>query len=431
MFSFTIRVSAEPSDNFTKKVFQIEDRYIVCWYDEWGVNRNSAYGMYADRRDGYLPNIVYESLRQNSERAYEMGGLFVERYPDRVRRAEAILSFVQTWVKYGYDNEYVFREGVAQMEWAWNPDEMAHKVDEARMSYEPARGDCEDFGFFCTVLYLAADYDVKIIDAPRHVALMIWLPEYPNANVYWDVNDGRGPGWIWVEATVDTARLGWTPPDYRSGRFEVWEYDPILVLYEKNDHNNGPCIIATVTYGSELAPEVQFLRGFRDNLVLSTYAGSQFMQVFNAWYYAFSPEAASLIAQEPVMKAVMKGILYPLVGILRLSSETYRVFGFNPELGVVMVGLVASALIGAVYFSLPAAVILLLMRRLGGKTVKNDRLKITAVPLFVSLAMIVMGEFARCQFLMMASTAMFVLTILSASALTVGLKIAEKLPLKQ
>lgn len=428
--SFIVGVLAEPSNDFTKKVFEIEDRYIVCWYDDWGVNRNSAYGMYVDRRDGYLPKIIYESLGQNRERAYEMGELFVDRYPDHVRRAEAILSFVQTWMKYGYDNECVFREGVAQEEWAWNPDEMAHEVDEAQMSYEPARGDCEDFGFYCTVLYLAAGYDVKIIDAPEHVALMIWLPEYPNANVYWDVNDGRGPGWIWVEATVDTARLGWTPSEYRSARFEVCDYDPIVVLYKKkNDNNNGPCIIATVTYGSKLAPEVQFLRGFRDNLVLSTFAGSQFMQVFNAWYYSFSPETASFIAQEPIVKAVMRAVLYPLIGILHLSSGTYHVFGFSPELGVLMAGLVASALIGVVYFSLPAAVLLVVIKRFGGKMLKIGRLKIAAVPLFLSLAMIVLGESIQCQSLMMVSTAMFVLTTLSTSALTVGLKITEKLPL--
>jgi len=44
------------------------------------------------------------------------------------------------------------------------------------------------------------------------------------------------------------------------------------------------CVIASVAYGSELAPEVQFLREFRDQAVMSTFAGSQFVKIFNAFY---------------------------------------------------------------------------------------------------------------------------------------------------
>jgi hypothetical protein len=48
--------------------------------------------------------------------------------------------------------------------------------------------------------------------------LLIWLPEYANADYYWDLpNDNRDAGWIWVEATGDSNPLGWTPPDYESG----------------------------------------------------------------------------------------------------------------------------------------------------------------------------------------------------------------------
>nr|MDO8134680.1 CFI-box-CTERM domain-containing protein [Candidatus Njordarchaeum guaymaensis] len=66
------------------------------------------------------------------------------------------------------------------------------------------------------------------------------------------------------------------------------------------------CLVATATYGSELSPEVQFLRGFRDRTVLSTFAGSEFMKAFNAWYYSFSPSVASFIADNPTVRAAMK-----------------------------------------------------------------------------------------------------------------------------
>lgn len=422
-----VGVLAHPSENFEKK-----GEY---WYDDWGVTRNCHYG-----EDGYLPQIIHESLWQYSERAYEIGKLYMNEYPNRITRAKAILKFVQTWVEYTYDeeNEVVTSMlGETQDEWAWNPDEMAFMVDQARKNKEKAYGDCEDHALFLAVLYLAAGYNMTIVDAPEHVALMIWLPEYPNANKYWDIKDGRGKGWIWVEATNDAIPLGYTPEDFKDDEkiigfhpYETTEHET-----EQHDEGNGNgkggiCIIATTTYGSELAPEVRFLRGFRDNLALSTFAGSQFIQVFNAWYYSFSPAVAGFIAQQPIVKAVMRAILYPLIGILHLSSETYHVFGFNPELSVVMAGLVASSLIGTVYFSLPAAILLALTKRFRGNALKLDRLKIVTVPLPLSVATIVLGELTQCQSLMMVSTTMFVLTTLSTSALTVGIKIAEKLPPK-
>lgn len=111
----------------------------------------------------------------------------------------------------------------------------------------------------------------------------------------------------------------------------------------------GQCIIATTTYGSELSPEVQFLRGFRDNRVLSTIAGTEFMKAFNAWYYSFSPQVATWIYDNPVTKEPMKILLAPLLGTLHLSEISYSTFGFAPELAVTTAGIVASLLIGLIY----------------------------------------------------------------------------------
>ena len=122
------------------------------------------------------------------------------------------------------------------------------------------------------------------------------------------------------------------------------------------------CLIATATYGSELSPEVQFLRGFRDRQVLLTFAGSEFMKAFNAWYYSFSPSVASFIADNPTVRAAMKILLYPLVGILYLSASAYSAFNFNPELAVCIAGLVASGLIGVVYFCPFALAVLAVLR---------------------------------------------------------------------
>jgi hypothetical protein len=51
----------------------------------------------------------------------------------------------------------------------------------------------------------------------------------------------------------------------------------------------GGCLIATATYGSEMATEVQQLRELRDNTLLNTESGKLFMNSFNDVYYSFSP----------------------------------------------------------------------------------------------------------------------------------------------
>lgn len=182
------------------------------WYDSWGFNRNLHSGV-----DGYLPNLAYETLGSNKERAYEIGEMFEENYENKIERAEAILDYVQRWTDYGFDEDNVFDiNGVSQIEWAWNADEMAHMFDEN--SNIVAIGDCEDMSFLCATIYMAANFDVALVDAPGHVALLIWLPEYDNANFYWDLSDdGRDFGWIWVEATGEVNPLGWTPPDFSEG----------------------------------------------------------------------------------------------------------------------------------------------------------------------------------------------------------------------
>src|SRR3989344_2417399 len=80
----------------------------------------------------------------------------------------------------------------------------------------------------------------------------------------------------------------------------------------------GGCLIATATFGSELAPQVQFLREIRDNTVLSTASGTSFMTTFNAFYYSFSPAVADLERQNPIFKETVKIAITPLLSSLSL-----------------------------------------------------------------------------------------------------------------
>jgi hypothetical protein len=168
------------------------------------------------------------------------------------------------------------------------------------------------------------------------------------------------------------------------------------------------CVIATATFGSEASPAVQFLRNFRDRLVLSTTAGSAFMQVFNAWYYSFSPSLAQFIANNDPIRAPIRVMLYPLLGVLGLSSLVYSLFSGAPEFGVVMAGLVASSLIGLVYLTVPALVgFSTLARRRKIRLTSITRVSLAV--LAVALALLGAGELAGSLLLLAVASSAIVL----------------------
>ena len=81
---------------------------------------------------------------------------------------------------------------------------------------------------------------------------------------------------------------------------------------------SGGCLIATATFGSELAPQVQLLRELRDSTVLTTTSGTSFMTTFNSFYYSFSPAVADLERQSPIFKEIVKLTITPLLSSLSL-----------------------------------------------------------------------------------------------------------------
>jgi len=82
----------------------------------------------------------------------------------------------------------------------------------------------------------------------------------------------------------------------------------------------GGCLIATATFGSELAPQVQMLREIRDNSLLQTQSGQSFMKSFNSFYYSFSPTIADYERQNPVFKEAVKVTITPLLASLSLLN---------------------------------------------------------------------------------------------------------------
>ena len=93
---------------------------------------------------------------------------------------------------------------------------------------------------------------------------------------------------------------------------------------QESSEEGGGCLIATATYGSELAPQVQMLREIRDNQLMNTESGSAFMSGFNEAYYSFSPYIADLERESPVFKEIVKAGLTPMLSTLSImeSAET-------------------------------------------------------------------------------------------------------------
>ncbi len=169
----------------------------------------------------------------------------------------------------------------------------------------------------------------------------------------------------------------------------------------------GGCLIATAAFGSELTPQVQFLRDFRDQRILSTVAGSSFMNVFNTWYYSFSPYVADYERQQPWLQQTVKTLIYPLLGILQISEKGYALI--DGEYGALAAGAIASSMIGALYFA-PLA--------LSVRHVRNNRFnyKLAGSMILVVFAAVVGSTVAGNGLTLMASTSLFVLTVLSVSA---------------
>jgi len=122
---------------------------------------------------------------------------------------------------------------------------------------------------------------------------------------------------------------------------------------QSNESQNGGCLIATATYGSELAPQVQQLREIRDHIVLGTHSGVVFMSAFNSFYYTFSPTIADWERQSPAFKEAVKIAITPL--ITTLSVLNYVDIGSEEELVGYGIGVIL--LNFGMYLVIPALII--------------------------------------------------------------------------
>ena len=159
---------------------------------------------------------------------------------------------------------------------------------------------------------------------------------------------------IITNVTVDDA------PTINTMTFEVVEKgDKVTQAQQPTKGKKGGCLIATAAFGSEMAPQVQFLRELRDNTVLQTESGSAFMTGFNQFYYSYSPAIADYERENPAFKEAVKITLTPLLTSLTLlqyadiDSES-EMLGYG--IGIILLNI-------GMYFVAPA-VLLMKVRKL-------------------------------------------------------------------
>ena len=131
----------------------------------------------------------------------------------------------------------------------------------------------------------------------------------------------------------------------------------IQINFPKNNDSGGGCLIATATYGSELAPQVQQLRELRDNQLLQTESGAAFMSTFNDVYYSFSPIIADYERENPYFKEAVKLAITPMISSLSLMENA------ESESEVLGIGISVIMLNLGMYFGVPAIVIVGIRKR--------------------------------------------------------------------
>jgi predicted transglutaminase-like cysteine proteinase len=201
-------------------------------FDDWEICRTTACGddgFYQVGERGFRPVIAFESLGQQANIAYSLGEEIGNKYSDPLQRAEAVFHFVRDRVRYTSDVDWSGSE-----EFARNADELATAIVEDGRG----EGDCEDMAVLLAVMYKAAGFRSAIALLSEHTAVLVYLPDYDEATVFFEL-DGE-PGWVWAEATGKNNPLGWAPEQYLDMEIPAYEILAETPAYEIPAEGTAP-----------------------------------------------------------------------------------------------------------------------------------------------------------------------------------------------
>lgn len=120
--------------------------------------------------------------------------------------------------------------------------------------------------------------------------------------------------YMFMIATVDQAgnTFNFSPASDPATAPRVAKPQEVYGLLEKQS-----CFIATAAYGHQWDPQVNILRQFRNNYLLTNPVGTAFVK----FYYAVSPPIANFIATNETLKAMVRGVLSPIVWLSEKMNQ--------------------------------------------------------------------------------------------------------------
>lgn len=127
---------------------------------------------------------------------------------------------------------------------------------------------------------------------------------------------------------VEVAGKGKSVETQQLGIFALVTKESTTVPVVSKSNSGGGCFIATAAFGSYLQSDVQVLRDFRDDYLLTNTLGSMFVES----YYEYSPPVATYIREHDSLRSIIRWgltvivyiIKYPLLALLLLLILLYR-----------------------------------------------------------------------------------------------------------
>ena len=122
------------------------------------------------------------------------------------------------------------------------------------------------------------------------------------------------------------------------------------------------CLIVTASHGSELAPEVIFMRHVRDDVIGSNDVGMVLVSVWNNFYYSWSPPVANMISNSKTLQSTFRILLLPLVAIIHVTAFVHNMFSvINPSFASVIAFNFAALSTVMIYIGMVLLILLMIL----------------------------------------------------------------------
>jgi len=151
---------------------------------------------------------------------------------------------------------------------------------------------------------------------PENGDTLVNLEAMPKSDS-WEFANWTGDVSTIADVNAATTTITVTPDrDYEiTANFQVKSEEPEPEPEPEPTPSGGMCFIATAAFDTPMAEEIQILREFRDEYLLTNTVGQSFVD----FYYKTSPPVAKFITEHPSLKPIVRAGLLPALAISALA----------------------------------------------------------------------------------------------------------------